>query len=44
MEGLVTTNATGVPYPKVWQRSVDALVTVRDVSSDVDGNVIPEDS
>ena len=34
----------GIPYPKVWQRSVDAPVTVRDVSLDADGNVIPEGS
>ena len=34
-------NATGIPHPKVWQRSVDTPVTVRGVSPDVDGNVIP---
>ena len=31
MRGLVTTNATGIPYPKVCQMSVDAPVTVGDV-------------
>ena len=33
-----------IPYPKVWQRSVDVPVRVRDVSPDADGNVIPEGS
>ena len=36
-------NATGVPYPKVWQRSVDAPVTVRDVSPN-EGEAIPKGS
>ena len=29
---------------KVWQRSVDAPMTVRGVSPDVDGNAIPQGS
>ena len=40
----MTTNVTGIPYPKVWQRSVNAPVTVRDVCPDADGDVIPEGS
>ena len=32
----------GIPYPRVWQRSVDAPITVGDVSPDADGDVIPE--
>ena len=34
-------NVMGIPYPKVWQRSVDAPVTVGDVSPNVGGNGIP---
>ena len=41
VERLVTTDAKGISYPKVWQRSVDTPVTVRDVSPDADGEVIP---
>ena len=37
-------NATGIPHPKVRQRSVDAPVTVRDVSPGADENVIPQGS
>ena len=40
MGKLVTTNATGMPYPKVRQRSVDAPVTVGDVSPNADGDGI----
>ena len=33
-----------MPYPKVWQRFIDTPVTVRDVSPNANGNVIPEGS
>ena len=37
-------DATGIPHPKVWQRFVDAPVTVRDVSLGAGGDMIPEGS